>query len=162
MTFNMLPIQPSTKNEKTGGALPRSVTSKQNSAKKIYAYGRLLINDKFVARTKTCLLKYPNYEIDLTEQFQIHMFTVPTSIKLELVMGVSKDILVDVINIDVPGEYVRALTSASSLIKEQSFSKFDFDKRVIEEKQEKQADKRDLIHEDDLKPKEKEKLEKQK
>ena len=96
-------------------------------------------------------MKYPNYEIDLTEQFQIHMFTVPTSIKLELVMGVSKDILVDVINIDVPGEYVRALTSASSLIKEQSFSKYEHDKKVIEEKHEKQLDKKDLIHEDDLK-----------
>jgi hypothetical protein len=89
------------------------------------------------------------------------MFTIPTSIKLELIMGISKDVLVDVINIGVPGEYVRALTSASSLIKEQGFSKYDYDKRVIDEKNEKHMDKKDLVSEADLKPKELEKLQKQ-
>jgi hypothetical protein len=36
---------------------------------------------------------------------------------------------VDVLDIEVPGQYVKALTSASSLVKEIPFSKFQYEKR---------------------------------
>ena len=42
--------------------------------------------------------------------------------------------MVDVIDVDVPGKMVKALTSASSMIKEIQFSKFEFDKRRLAKK----------------------------
>ena len=38
------------------------------------------------------------------------------------------------IDVEVPGKYVKALTSASSLVKEMTFSKADFEKRKIAKK----------------------------
>jgi hypothetical protein len=37
--------------------------------------------------------------------------------------------MVDVIDVEVPGQYVKALTSASSLVKEISFSMFKYNQR---------------------------------
>jgi hypothetical protein len=38
---------------------------------------------------------------------------MPSSIQLELVVGTFREYLVDVIDVEVPGKYVKALTSAS-------------------------------------------------
>ena len=43
--------------------------------------------------------------------------------------GLFSEQLVDVINIEVPGSHVKALTSAATLIKDQFFSKNAFEKR---------------------------------
>lgn len=48
---------------------------------------------------------------------------MPTSIQLEIVIGTFKEYLIDVIDVDVPGRYVKALTSASQMVKECPFSK---------------------------------------
>ena len=96
-----------------GGALPSSEISRRNNAEKIKAYCRLIINGKFLCKTRKALVKWPNFEIDLMEQFQVHLFTMPSSIQLELVIGTFKEYVVDVINVEVPGQYVKALTSAS-------------------------------------------------
>jgi hypothetical protein len=55
---------------------------------------------------------------------------MPSSIQLELVVGgVFSEQLVDVINVEVPGSHVKALTSAATLIKDLFFSKNAFEKR---------------------------------
>lgn len=59
---------------------------------------------------------------------------MPSSIQLEIVIGTFKEYLIDVIDVEVPGKYVKALTSASSLVKEISFSKFGYDKKKIAKK----------------------------
>lgn len=53
---------------------------------------------------------------------------------MELVFGTFKEQLVDVINLEVPGHYVKALTSAASLVRELNFSKFSFEKRKLKRK----------------------------
>ena len=40
----------------------------------------------------------------------------------------------DVIDVEVPGKYVKALTSASQLVKEITFSKFHYDKKKLQRK----------------------------
>ena len=52
---------------------------------------------------------------------------MPSSIQLEIVIGAFKETLIDVINVEVPGKFVKALTSASSMVREINFSKFEFD-----------------------------------
>jgi hypothetical protein len=55
---------------------------------------------------------------------------MPSSIQVEIVIGgLFSEILVDVINLEVPGSHVKALTSAATLIKDISFSKVAFEKR---------------------------------
>jgi hypothetical protein len=56
--------------------------------------------------------------------FQVHVFTMPSSIKVELMMaGLVTDQTVEECDIEVPGQHVKTLTCASSLIQKLSFSK---------------------------------------
>jgi hypothetical protein len=63
-----------------GSALPNSEISRRNGAMKIRAYVRLIINGKYVSRTRKAFLKWPNFEIEIMEQFQVNVFTMPSSI----------------------------------------------------------------------------------
>ena len=49
--------------------------------------------------------------------FQVHVFTMPGSLQLELVVqdGITT-IIVDKIDLEVPGQHTRTLTCASQLI----------------------------------------------
>jgi hypothetical protein len=135
--FNLLHEEPSAKLIKNKGALPSSEIQRRNNAVKVRAYVRLIINGKYVARSRKQFLRWPNLEIEISEQFQVCLFTMPSSIQLEVVIGVPltlKEILVDVINIEVPGSHVKALTSAATLVKELAFSKLAFEKRRSEKR----------------------------
>lgn len=114
---------------RTGAALPSSEVSRRNNAMRIRAFVRLVINGRYVSRTRKAFLKWPNFEIEIGEQFQVCLFTMPSAIQLEIVIGTFKEHLADVVDVEVPGLYVKALTSASSLVKELPFSKFEYDKR---------------------------------
>ena len=47
------------------------------------------------------------------------VFTMPSSISLEVIVGgIIKDTVVDVIDLEIPGQHVKALTSAATIIKE--------------------------------------------
>jgi hypothetical protein len=82
---------------------------------RIRAYVRLIINGRYVTRSRKAFLKWPSFEIEFTEQFQICLFTMPSSIQLEIVIGGAfKESLVDVIDLEVPGSHVKALTSAAT------------------------------------------------
>jgi hypothetical protein len=96
---------------------------------KVRFFFRILVNNIYVARTNKKFLS-KDFEINISEQVQIKMFTMPSSIKLELVTGNFRPYtLVDRIEMEVPGKYVKALTSASSLIREVAFSKNEFKKK---------------------------------
>ena len=77
--FNLIHEEPSGK-KFNGSALPGSEISRRNNAMKIRAYCRLIINGKYVSRTRKAFLKWPNFEIEVMEQFQVHLFTMPSSI----------------------------------------------------------------------------------
>ena len=91
---------------------------------------RVIINGHYVTRSRKVFLKWPNLELDIFEQFEIYVFTMPSSIQLELVVGgLFSEQLIDVITVEVPGSHVRALTSAATLIRDLPFSKNSFDQR---------------------------------
>jgi hypothetical protein len=114
----------------TGTALPSSEISRRNDVVKIRAFIRLIINGHYVTRSKKAFLRWPNLELEIAEQFEVYLFTMPSSIQVEIVMGgLFTETLVDVINLEVPGSHVKALTSAATLIKDLTFSKVSFEKR---------------------------------
>ena len=63
--------------------------------------------------------------------FQINLFTMPSSIQLEIYINRGfADRLVDVIDVEVPGQHVKTLTAACPLIQEIDFSKLAYDRRT--------------------------------
>lgn len=102
---------------------------------RIRSYVRLIINGKYVSRSRKAFLRWPNLEIEIAEQFQVCVFTMPSSIQLEIVIGgVFKEHLVDVIDLEIPGSHVKALTSAATLVKEIPFSKRAFENNKVQKK----------------------------
>jgi len=77
--FNLMHEEPSGK-KYNGSALDRDEVSRRNSIARIRAYIRLIINGKYVARTRKAFLNWPNFEIDVSEEFQVLLFTMPSSI----------------------------------------------------------------------------------
>jgi len=115
--------------------LPSSERSRQNRIKKLQVYAVLLINDRKVSKTNKAPVNWPNFNFQVKEMFQVHVFTIPSSIKIELVLvdGFSETII-DVINVEVPGQHVRSLTCSCPLIQKIPFSKVAFEKGKIAKK----------------------------
>lgn len=64
--FNLIHEEPSGK-KRDGHALPRNEVIRRNTANKIRAYVRLIINGKYVSRTRKAFLRWPNFEIEIME-----------------------------------------------------------------------------------------------
>lgn len=77
--FNMMHEESSGK-KYDGTNLPGSEVSRRSHIQSVRAYVRLIINGKYVSRTKKAYLKWPNFEIEIGEQFQVCLFTMPSSI----------------------------------------------------------------------------------
>ena len=64
--FNLMFEEPSAK-KYNDTALPSSEVSRRNNSMRIRAYCRLIINGRYVSRTKKAFLKWPNFEIEVSE-----------------------------------------------------------------------------------------------
>lgn len=64
--FNLMHEEPSGK-KYDGTALPNSEVSRRNNAMGVRAYVRLIINGKYVSRTRKVHVKWPNFEIEIGE-----------------------------------------------------------------------------------------------
>lgn len=86
---------------------------------------------------------------------------MPSSIKLELLINGT---VVDLINVQVPGEHVKALTCAAGLVQQLKFSERDYKQRLAGRKSAPLHDENEMTDADKerLPPKEKEELEKKK
>ena len=45
---------------------------------------RLIIDGKQVSQTRVVPIQWPNMELDILDQFQIHVFTLPAKVQLEV------------------------------------------------------------------------------
>jgi hypothetical protein len=77
--FNLMHEEPSSKMF-NGTALPSSEISRRNDVIKIRAFIRLIINGHYVTRSKKAFLRWPNLELEIAEQFEVYLFTMPSSI----------------------------------------------------------------------------------
>lgn len=85
-------------------------------------FANLIINGQNVATTKSYKVEYPSFEAEICEMFQVHVFTMPESIYLEMVLvdGVIHTTF-DKVELEVPGQHVRTLTSASAILQQLYF-----------------------------------------
>ena len=95
----------------------------------------LLINDRKVSKTNKSNCNWPNLNFQIKEMFQVHVFTIPSSIKVELVLcdGFSETV-VDVVKVEVPGQHVKSLTCSCPLIQKVPFSKVGYEKSKVAKK----------------------------
>ena len=97
--------------------LPSSEKSRQKNISNLKVYCVLIINDRKVSKTSLKEVKWPKLEFPLMEAFQVNVFTIPSSIRVEVVLkdGFSETV-VDVVDIEVPGQHVKSLTCTAPLI----------------------------------------------
>jgi hypothetical protein len=106
--------------------LPFAEKSRRNSIKGLKAKVTILVNGFKVSSTftKQASINFPSFEVDIGENFQIYLFTMPLSIEISLKIGSGiKMTEVARIPIEIPGERVKALTSTYSIAREVKFSK---------------------------------------
>lgn len=98
-------------------------------------YAVLLINDRKVSKTNKVLISWPTFNFSMKEIFQVHVFTIPSSIKVELILcdGFSET-TADIINVEVPGQHVKALTCSCPVIAKIPFSKVAFENSKVAKK----------------------------
>ena len=95
----------------------------------------LIINDRKVSKTNKVTINWPNFNFQLMEMFQVHVFTVPSSIKVELILvdGFSET-SIDIVSVEVPGQHVKALTCSCPLVQKIPFSKVNFEQSKVAKK----------------------------
>ncbi|MCB1160755.1 MAG: hypothetical protein KDK45_24855, partial [Leptospiraceae bacterium] len=113
--------------------LKRGELSRRRSIQKQRIFIRLLVNKKYVARTKKAFIQWPSMEADFQEKYQLYLYAKPSSIQLQIVMGFFFQKTIDTINVPIPGDDVNTLTSSSAIYQEISF-------RKLAKEQRKQAD----------------------
>lgn len=103
--------------------LKRSELSRRRGLQKQRVFIRLLVNKKYVARTKKAFIHWPSMEADFQEKYQLYLYAKPSSIQLQIVMGFFFPRTVDTIIVPIPGDNVNTLTSSSAIYQEISFYK---------------------------------------
>jgi len=101
--------------------LPASEITRRRSVQTSRICVRILINGAYVARTQKLFLKWPQFEVQFAERFQIHMFSRATSIQLQVCTGFRWLKTLAIVNIPPPGLNVHAMTSAALLLDEVGF-----------------------------------------
>ena len=104
--------------------LPAAEQRRRRAITSVRCFLRVIINDVYVARTRKCFVDWPSFEVNFMEKLQIYLFSKPSSMKLEVVMGnffLSR--VVDTINIEIPGELANTITSSGTIFRESQFSK---------------------------------------
>ena len=115
--------------------LPSSEKSRQSKIKRMQVYAVLHINDRKVSKTNKAPISWPNFNFQIKEMFQVHVFTIPSSIKIEIILvdGFSET-TVDLVNVEIPGQHVKALTCSCPLVQKLPFSKVGFENSKVAKK----------------------------
>lgn len=115
--------------------LASAETARRRKAKSLYVYFNLLVNEQRVCTSREYKVGFPSFQADIYEVFHINVFTMPSSIQLEVfISGVPGSKMIDLIDVEVPGLHVKALTSSSYLFKEIPFSRIENEKRRLARK----------------------------
>lgn len=114
--FNLVTDKPSMR-KNNDAALPGDELSRRRNIANLRVQGVLFINGIRVSVTNKVAVNWPNFEAEFSEMFQVHVFTMPSSIRLQinLIDGFSET-EVDMVEVEVPGQHVNTLTCASQLI----------------------------------------------
>jgi hypothetical protein len=101
--------------------IPTAELSRRRSVQATRVFIRIYINGVYVARTKKAFLKWPQFEVYFGERFQIHLFTRPVNIFLEICTGFRWTRKIGIALVEAPGLNVNSLTSACEMYRNVTF-----------------------------------------
>lgn len=79
--------------------------------KEVY-FLRLVVNNSVVGKTSKLRMTWPHFSLPVYEKFSIFLFTMPSSIKLEIVRDGIFETVIDGVALKLPGEHAQTLTAA--------------------------------------------------
>jgi hypothetical protein len=111
--------------EAYAAAIPASEFTRRKTIGETRIFVRLLINGNYVARTKKEFLRWPGFDIQFTERFQVFLFSRPVKIQLQVCSGYRLTKTLATVDVKPPGLDVNTLTSASEVYREVTFKSND-------------------------------------
>lgn len=87
----------------TVAAKKDQVSSRENVFSRLKIKAALVINDIRVAVTEPKKIDWPAFSAQFEQLFQVNLFTMPSSIKIELILVDGGETTVDFVTIEVPG-----------------------------------------------------------
>lgn len=106
-----------------GRQLPRTEIQRRNKIKKSKMMLKIYINDNLMAKTDKVNISWPSFEVEFFEKFQIFLYTKPYNVRVDVCTAGIGSTVINSIDLDIPGENVHTLTSASSLIRNVDYKK---------------------------------------
>lgn len=82
---------------------------------------RIIVNGIYVTRTTKRFLTWPNFEVFFGERFELHLFTRPVKVRLEICTGMRWTRTLATLEFTPPGLNVRAMTSTGTFYKDLEF-----------------------------------------
>ena len=113
--------EPSKEKKYDDRALPGSETKRRNNVNQTRIFLRLLVNNVYVARTRKQFIRWPQFEVPFMERFQLHVFTRPVDIEVQVCTGLRWSRTIAKFKFEPPGLNVNALTSAATVFREENF-----------------------------------------
>jgi len=119
--FVMTYLEPTNDKERLG---TKEVERREN-VKKYKIFLKIYVNDIFVAKSKTYELKWPNFEVEINNLFELTVYSRPTKIEVEIYMGTFLFDVISRFEIEAPGIFMNSITSSTSLFEEIDFENTD-------------------------------------
>ena len=82
---------------------------------------RIIVNGVYVARTTKRFISWPNFEVFFGERFELHLFTRPLKVRIEICTGLRWTKTLGALEFTPPGLNVKALTSSGNQYKDLDF-----------------------------------------
>lgn len=119
--FFLQPQEPSADTTILGVRIPNIELSRRKSIQAYRVFLRILVNGIYVARTTKKFMKWPQFQVSFSERFQLHLFSRPVKIRLEVCSGFTFPKTLARMEFNPPGLNVSALTSTAKIYKKLEF-----------------------------------------
>lgn len=111
--------------------VPASEKSRRVLVGSTRIFVRIIVNGIYVTRTTKRFIIWPNFEVFFGERFELHLFTRPVKVRLEICTGMRWARTLAVLEFTPPGLNVKALTSSGKLYKDLEFIGADVIKNLF-------------------------------
>ncbi|KAL4448733.1 hypothetical protein ABPG74_012822 [Tetrahymena malaccensis] len=99
----------------------RSEVGRRNTIRKEKIFVQLLVNGQEAGQSQAYPIDWPSFEVKIMEQFYILLFTRPKSMQLRIVQSGVVNKVIDVIDLEIPGDKSKTITATSQVLSEVEF-----------------------------------------
>lgn len=83
---------------------------------------RLVINNNVVSTSSKVQMSWPYFSLPVYEKFNMFVYTMPSSVKLEVVKDGIISSVIDTISLKLPGEHANTITSSERRLVSENFA----------------------------------------